>query len=583
MTIPLRVLIAEDSEDDVLLVMRELQRAGYDPSYARVDDKKTMRTALERQIWDVVITDHVMPQFDSRDAIELVKAAGFDIPVIIVSAMIGEEIAVGAMKAGAHDYVMKNNLTRLAPAIERELREARNRYAHRLAEDTIRHMAYHDSLTGLANRHEFEYRLEQALASCRERNEEHGLLYLDIDQFKVINDTCGHDAGDELLRQLAMTLQNTISPADTLARLGGDEFGVLIQRCSVVQALETAERLRQAILGFHFVWQDTPFSVTGSIGVASMDKTTDGIKQALSAADIACFAAKDGGRNRVQRYLEGDNDSARRHGEMRWVSRLNRALAEHRFTLYRQKIVPLRDASVGDAWEFLLRLRDGERESVSPSVFISAAERYNLMPSLDRWVVERAFSHIVELEREASGKQSGLFFINLSGTSLSDRTFYKFLRETFIKYRINHSRVCFEITETAAISNLALAVEFIREIKALGCMFALDDFGTGLSSFSYLKSIPIDFLKIDGAFVRNILADPTDSAIVESMTKIGHVRGVKIIAEFVENQAIRSKLAALGVDRGQGFGIHIPEPLPGGTVHAEDLLASASSLHKASA
>ncbi len=560
---PLRVLIVEDSENDALLLVRELRRGGYAPTFHRVDTSESMHAALARQPWDLVITDHKMPRFDSNAALAMVKEGYPDTPVIIVSGSIGEEFAVAAMKAGAQDYLMKGNLMRLVPAVERELREAETRRARRRAEDAIRHMAYHDALTDLVNRSEFERRLAQALSSAKERGLSHALLYMDLDQFKLINDTCGHVAGDELLRQLAVLFQDLVRGNDTLARLGGDEFGALLESCPLEHAQQIAEDFRRTISDFRFVWRDKPFGICVSIGLVPITAHSANVSAMLSHADMACYAAKGQGRNRVHVYSEGDEELARRHGDMQWVSRIRQALEEDRFLLYRQAIVPVFSPAGSTAnFEFLIRLRENDGSIIGPAAFIAAAEHYNLMPALDRWVIEHAFAYLGEVYGQAPPPQNpGAFFINLSGTSLSDQSFFEFIHEKLQQYELAASMICFEITETAAICNLGKAVEFIKEIREVGCKFALDDFGSGLSSFSYLKTIPVDFVKIDGSFVRNILNDPMDRAIVEAINEICHVAGIRTVAEFVETPEIKHELQTIGVDYMQGYGVSEPEPI----------------------
>ena len=552
---PINVLIAEDSEDDTMLIVRELRRSGFEPTFTRIQDASTMRKELVDGKWDLIISDHNMPAFTSSDALEEVQNSHLDVPVIVVSGIMGEEFAVEAMRLGAHDYVMKGNLARLAPAIERELREAKRRKAHRVAEDTIRHMAYHDSLTDLANRHEFEARLERAIFAARTRGKQHALLYLDLDQFKIINDICGHTAGDELLKRLASLLGDMVRDSDTLARLGGDEFGVLLESCPLPRAQEIAESIRTAIENYRFVWNGRPFNIQVSIGMVPISGRDESVRELLSGADTACYAAKDLGRNRVQVYAEENIDVLRRYGEMEWVGRINQALERQQFVLYAQAIVPLANPKIPVSHEFLIRLRGDDGALILPGVFIPAAERYNLMPALDRWVIKTAFAYL------SKHREAGQFFINLSGNSLSDSSFFGFIREQLRYYKLRGDSVCFEVTETAAIANFAAAIEFIKDIKNEGCKWALDDFGSGLSSFSYLKSMPVDYLKIDGTFVRNILTDQIDAAIVEAINNIGAEVGIETIAEFVESDQIKAKLKTIGVQYGQGFGIEMPKPL----------------------
>ncbi|VAW93676.1 diguanylate cyclase/phosphodiesterase (GGDEF & EAL domains) with PAS/PAC sensor(s) [hydrothermal vent metagenome] len=557
----LRLLVVEDSEDDVILMRRVLSKAGYEADLLRVENGKELEEALTTRNWDLVITDHNIPGFSSVEALKQVKEFDESLPVVIVSGSIGEDIAVAAMKAGAQDYIMKNNLVRLAPAIERELRDVETRRARKRAEDTIRHMAYHDSLTGLINRAEFERRLKRVLYGLNTADSHHALLYLDLDQFKIINDTCGHVAGDELLRQLTVILHKPIRESDTLARLGGDEFGILLENCPQDHAELIADNLIKEVKESHFVWKNQTFKVGASIGLVMLTNAGQSMTEALSAADMACYAAKDGGRNRYHLYSEDDSSLIRRHGEMKWVSRIHDALNDNSFTLYQQQMLPV-DGEAGLAinYEFLVRLKE-KGEIIAPGAFIPAAERYDLMPSIDRWVIKEAFKCIVQITQTNTELGNATYFLNLSGTSLSDKAFFDFLREQFAKYSLAAEQICFEVTETAAITNLASTVEFIKQLKELGCQFALDDFGAGLSSFSYLKSLPVDYLKIDGGFVRDMLEDPMDAAIVAAVNNIGHVAGLKTVAEFVENAEIMHALGEIGVDYAQGYALARPTPV----------------------
>jgi len=559
---PLRLLLVEDDEDDALLILRALGRGGFRPDALRVDSAATLRAALDDGEWDVVITDHNLPGFDSTEVLAIVRGHNADLPVIIVSGSIGEDIAVAAMKAGAHDYILKDSLARLAPAIERELRDAETRRAHRQARETIEHMAYHDALTGLANRYALEHRIRQALDDFA-HGHAHALLYIDLDQFKIVNDTCGHVAGDEMLRQIATLLKGPIRSADTLARLGGDEFGVLLQDCPVAQARRIGEHILERIRDFRFSWQGKTFNLGTSIGMVMLDRPGLTLADVLRQADMACYAAKDKGRNRVQLYLPDDAELRQRHGEMEWVNRINQALESNRLTLHHQRIVALNGSSPPAGREFLLRLREAdEQRLILPGTFIPTAERYGLMPAIDRWVVANCLAHLSACRPAGISCDGELAFINLSGATLSDESFLDYVQRQLDRHGFPAENLCFEITETAAIANLNHALAFIDGVRSLGCRVALDDFGAGLSSFTYLKTLNADYLKIDGAFVRDMLDDPMDAAIVEAVNTIGHVAGLQTIAEFVESEAILSRLADIGVDYAQGYGIHRPAPLP---------------------
>lgn len=418
--------------------------------------------------------------------------------------------------------------------------------------------ATHDSLTGLVNRQEFERRLASSLDKARIEDGQHVLLYIDLDQFKVVNDTCGHVAGDQLLRQLVGLLSNHIRDNDTLARLGGDEFGVLLEGCPLEQGLRIAESMRKTIASFKFAWEEKLFEVGISIGLVPISGLSDGVAAVLSAADAACYAAKEEGRNRV-RVSNGDQEEIRQHNEMQWVSRINKALEDNRLVLYAQEIKPVAASDMFKHYEILVRLRDEAGTLVPPSAFLPAAERYNLIGAIDRWVVQHTFEWLSACDR---GDEDAIFCaINISGPSLGDDVFLDFVTRCFDEYGILPGHICFEVTETAAVANLSQARNFIARLRERGCCFALDDFGTGMSSYAYLKNLAVGFLKIDGVFVKDMVNDPVDFAMVESINRIGHVMGIKTIAEFVENEAILDKLRELGVDYAQGYGIHEPEPL----------------------
>ncbi len=700
MTTPLRLLIVEDSDDDAQLLLVKLRHAGYELDYVRVDNAQDLHQALREQDWQLVVSDYAMPGFSGLEALRMIRQQSPNIPFILVSGTVGEEIAVEAMRSGASDYLMKDNLAHLVPSIERELRDARERADRRRAEETLhrereralitlhsigdgvittdaegrvdymnpvaenvtgwscdeaqgyplfevlplvdettRHpiespamislrsgqvvtiheqsvlvnrngqefhiedsaapiyardneivgavlvfhdvtrerrmarqmiwQATHDSLTGLANRNEFADRLANLLAGIAGSGEqEHALLYLDLDQFKVINDTCGHAAGDELLKQLSRTLRGQVPANASLARLGGDEFGVLIENSSLAQARELAERLLRAISRFTFQWQERRFDVAASIGMVPIRRDTPNASFVLSAADVACYVAKEAGRNRVHVYEESDIDLGQRHSEMHWVSRIKEALEENRFLLYRQEITALTADDTPPHYELLVRMRARDGDIIPPGAFIPAAERYNLMNAVDRWVIDTAFRFLHDAQN--SGDKS-IYSINLSGNSINDDGFPDYIRQMIGQYGIHTGQLCFEVTETAAVFNLQKATHMIHALKGLGCRFSLDDFGSGLSSFSYLKNLPIDFLKIDGSFVKDMHTDPVNRAIVEAIHQVGHTLSIRTIAEFVENQHIVNHLRDIGVDFGQGYHFSRPEPLESGLPAAVQL------------
>lgn len=426
----------------------------------------------------------------------------------------------------------------------------------------ISYQASHDELTNLINRREFEKMLKIALQSARLEEVEHILLYLDLDQFKVVNDTCGHVAGDELLKQLTARLNEKKRKNDTLARLGGDEFGMLLERCPYDQALQVANHIRETIQDFRFVWEDKSFAISVSIGLVAINKHSESIKNILSMVDAACYAAKDSGRNRIHTYHAGDNAFHRQQGEMQWVSKLTKAMEEDRMELYCQEIITTTQEpsqGSGSHYEILVRMRGDGGVIIPPGAFLPAAERYNLITTLDRWVVKTIFAWLSEHAYYVD--HVNMCSINLSGHSMGDENFLEFIHTQLDKLEFPAGRICFEITETEAIANLTTAVHFIDSIKSRGCLFALDDFGSGFSSYAYLKNLPVDFLKIDGVFIKDLADDPVSYAMVESINQIGHVMGKKTIAEFVETSQVLDILKELGVDYAQGFGISRPVPL----------------------
>lgn len=431
--------------------------------------------------------------------------------------------------------------------------------------EQLKYQAKHDALTGLINRYEFERRLQYLLQNSRKTHARHALLYMDLDHFKVINDTCGHDAGDELLRQLGRMLKEHISCDDTLARLGGDEFAVLLCNRDLDWATSVAQALHQAITKFRFVWRDASFGISVSIGVVAIEHTTENATTLLSAADTACYSAKEEGPKHIHVYQPDDQEVVRRYREMSWLTKIDKALEEERFELFYQRIIrinPGRDdepAEDSDHYELLLRMRDEDGRIIRPASFLPAAERYKYATRLDRWVVEYAFDWFSR-HRDLLDRLS-ICSINLSGHSISDADFLHFLLNRLETSAIPPSKVCFELTETATIRNLISATELMEELRSKGCRFALDDFGTGLSSFEYLKNLPVDFVKIDGQFIRNIVSDSIDYAMVKSINEIAQAMSKKTIAEFVDSEATLNTLRGMGIDYAQGNAIAEPKPL----------------------
>lgn len=462
----------------------------------------------------------------------------------------GQEIAIQDSAAPIRDRA--GNIIGVVMVFHDVSKERRLRKA-------LAYQASHDALTGLINRREFENRLTQALSMARaDTDAAHVLLYVDLDQFKLVNDTCGHQAGDRLLKEITGILQTRVRSKDTIARLGGDEFGILLQDCTADGAAKIADTLRQAIREYRFEWEDGAMNVGASIGIVEINSTSESITSLMSAADVACYAAKDSGRNRVHMYQTGA--APERHREMQWVSRLTRACEENRLELYYQPIVPIgatRDTR--GHYELLLRMRGESGELVLPAEFIPAAERYNVMPMIDRWVVSKALGALAHYRDDGDPHYGYTVSINLSGTSLNDDRFLEFLINELQTHDLSPGAVCFEITETAAISNLPNVVHFMKEFRARGCKFSLDDFGSGLSSFMYLKNLPVDFLKIDGQFIQNVTSDHVDRSMVEAITQVGHAMGIKTVAERVESAEVLACLAEIGVEYAQGEYIASPQ------------------------
>jgi diguanylate cyclase (GGDEF)-like protein/PAS domain S-box-containing protein len=427
---------------------------------------------------------------------------------------------------------------------------------HNLREQ-LTHQACHDALTGLYNRREFEFRLNTLINTVKNTTQSHSLLYLDLDQFKVVNDTSGHLAGDALLKQLVTVVQGRVRGDDTFARLGGDEFAIILKNCPIERAGGVATSFLNTVHDFRFVWEGKTFEVGVSIGVVPINAHSENIATVLSKADLACYAAKEAGRNRI--YVLDDNDQTitSKQNEVHWTTHLLQAIEQQRLVLYRQPIVSLQQSNIVH-YELLIRMKDARGLIVSPGSFLPAAERYNLIAQLDKWVIHKVLTHLAQ--HPPNLKSCGFFSINLSATSLNDATFLQFIHNELKQLTVPTQLICFELTETAVVSSLDKASHLMKEMTKLGFRFALDNFGSGFSSFGYLKQLPIDYLKIDGKFVRDMMTDSVDRVIVESMHRIGHEMQIKTIAEWVEDDATRAILQKIGIDFAQGFSIGKPEP-----------------------
>ena len=545
------ILIADDDKATRVLLRRVMEREGY-----RVVAAETGAEAVQlcqSLCADLILLDYIMPELDGVDACAQIRTLDRykATPVLMITSLDDDASIHRALVCGASDYITKPILL---PVLRQRVRHL---LASRRAERFMMHLAYHDSLTALPNREFFHKRLSEVLADPVVRAGRQAVMYIDLDQFKIVNDTCGHSAGDQLLRQLANLLQTTLRKEDLLARLGGDEFGVLLLDCDPEEACQVAEKLRETVAGFRFFWDSRIFMVGASIGVVPIGGDSIPLATVLSAADAACYAAKDLGRNQVQVYRPEDEELRQRRAEMSWVNRITRALDEGRFRLRYQPIVALssREGPL-EHCEMLVSMIDEAGLNIGPDAFIPAAERYNLMPAIDRWVIDSALRFIGSLPDGTHCLRTCC--INLSGSSLTDEHLLPYIQGKLDEYGVLPRLLCFEITETATIANMNRALRLISELRARGCRFALDDFGTGLSSFAYLKHLPVDFLKIDGTFVKDIVRDPVNRAIVKATNEIGHALGIKTIAECVEDTETMEALRELGVDYGQGFGIARP-------------------------
>ena len=427
-------------------------------------------------------------------------------------------------------------------------------------EEEMDQLATRDPVTGLINRREFERRLVGAIDEVEAGGAGHALAYLDLDQFKLVNDTCGHTAGDELIKQIGELIRTVVGEDRTLARLGGDEFGLLLRSTTTSEARDLAEGIVEAVREFRFSWEDRLFAVGVSVGLVPIDEETREADSALSAADAACYVAKEQGGNRVHLHRPDDTALAQRYGEMQWVSRIHRALAEDRLVLFRQEIRPVDPSRSEDPlYEVFLRLREPGGELIGPEAFIPAAERYKLIGRLDRWVLRRTLELVARIREE--GDRRTRFAVNISGQSLGDEAFLSFAVDEVERSGIPGDRLCFEITETAAVARLTKALRFMSVFQRMGCRFSLDDFGTGVSSFAYLRNLPVDYVKIDGEFVRDMTRDPIQQALVQSVNGIAHTMGVETVAESVEDEATLESLRDLGVDLAQGYWIDRPRML----------------------
>jgi diguanylate cyclase (GGDEF)-like protein/PAS domain S-box-containing protein len=682
---PLNVLLIEDSDDDAELLRLELRRAGYEPDVDRVDTRAALEAALEEAEYDVVISDHALPSFSAAEGLALVGQRGLDVPFLIVSGTIGEESAVEAMRTGAHDYIMKSNMARLAPALERELREAEGRRARREAERALgrarkseaqlaaivessddaiasmsldgtivtwnpgaerlygyrplqvigrsmsilapaerqdelpdlmesvllgehvvpvetvrvardgreidvaltlspirdpegeitgvsmigrdvserkrferqlRHLAEHDGLTGLVNRSRFEEELARQVAYTARFGTTGVVMVLDLDNFKYVNDSLGHAAGDELIRAVARALGERLRETDLVARLGGDEFGVLLPNAGVEAARRVGEELVAAVREQPFVLSGRPLHVTTSLGAVVFRDERLPADELLSIADLAMYKAKEGGRDRLEMAKAIEQDRVRMEAGLAWGERIRTALEHDLFELYCQPIADLHTGAIS-RYEVLLRMRGDDGALIKPGAFLPTAERFGQIQAIDRRVVSSAIELLADDERMG---HDVCLEVNLSGRSIDDPELPGMIEAKLAATGVAPEKLVIEITETETIANMAQARALAQRLKALGCRFALDDFGAGFSSFYYLKHLPLDYVKIDGDFIRNLARSRTDALVVSAMVEVAQGLGLRTIAEFVEDGETLAMLENMGVDYAQGF--HVGRPVP---------------------
>jgi len=551
MTKPLHALIVEDSEDDTELLLRELRRGGYDPVHARVDTPKAMQSELTARRWDIVFSDFTMPYFNAFDALALLRNTGLDLPFIIVSGTIGEDRAVTAMKAGAHDYILKGSLKRLVPAVERELREARMRQERRQAEETIHRLAYTDPVTGLPNRIRFREHVQQAVEEAKQSRDPLALLLMDLERFKDVNDTLGHNRGDSLLQQVGLRLRSALFAPDVVARLGGDEFGILLPRLAEADDVKQVIKKLHGFLEAPFIIDGIPIAVEASIGVATMPEHADDADMLLQRADVAMYLAKKTGSGHFIYAPERDPHSPRR---LALLAELRQAIeTEQLFLHYQPKIVLKTGGVIGV--EALVRWQHPKNGVIPPDQFIGITEYTGLIKPLTRWVLTKALRQCAALRRNGSTIRLA---VNLSVRSLHDPHLPGQVAELLQAAAVSPESLELEITESAIMVDPPRALETLTALNRMGAHLSIDDFGTGFSSLGYIQKLPVAEIKIDKSFVLNMAADENDATIVRSIIELGHNLGLKVVAEGVENQTVLERLTALGCDYAQGYYISRP-------------------------
>ena len=552
MTTPLRVLIIEDSENDTELLLRELRRGGYAPEYERVETPEGLVDALARQSWDLVISDYVMPCFNGLQALKLTQEKGIDIPFILVSGAIGEDVAVAAMKAGAHDYLMKGNLARLLPAIARELREVGIRQERHHTEETIHRLAYIDAITGLPNRVRFHELVQEAVVAAQCEQRPIALLLLDLDRFKDVNDTLGHDRGDSLLQQVGLRLRSALFEHDVVARIGGDEFGILLPRLTTSDDVQQVIKNLHACLEVPFMIDGIPIVVETSIGVATMPEHADNTDTLLQRADIAMYQAKQMASDYTVYAPEFNPHSPERLGLM---AELRDAIQQNQLVLHFQPKLALKSGRIVGT-EALVRWQHPRLGLVPPDQFIVAAEQTGLIAPLTRWVLIDALSHCQGARREGIRLRVS---VNLSARSLHDPHLPKMIADALAATGAEPGQLMLEVTESAIVLDPKRAEQTLVALSSMGIGLSIDDFGTGYTSLSSIKRLPINEIKIDKSFVTNMLTDKKDEMIVRSVIDLGHNFGLTVVAEGVETKEVLDALTALGCDEAQGYFISKPQ------------------------
>lgn len=542
---PLRVLVVEDSEDDTMLLLRYLRRSGYEPQHARVQTAADLERALQTQQWDVIISDYTLPTLDALTALGIAQKSELDLPFIVVSGNLGEETAVAIMKAGAHDYIMKDKLARLWPVIERELREVTSRRERKNAEATIRYLAYYDILTDLPNRTLFHDRLDQAVLACGREQKPLSLLVMDLDRFKEVNDSLGHYVGDLLLCEAGHRLRNGVRASDTVGRLGGDEFGVLLPGVDREGATVAAAKVRE-MLEEPFVIEGQSLGVEASIGIALYPEHGEDALTLLRRADVAMYAAKTGNLGLAVYGPEQDQNSPAR---LALLNELHEAIANSQLILHYQPQVSLRTRRVSGA-EALIRWHHPLHGLLPPEQFIRLAEQTGLIKPLSLWVLKAAISQ-AQAWRDATFELA--VSVNLTMRNVQDPQTPDAIGGLLAEIGLEGRWLTVEITEQGIMSNAARAMETLSRLRAMGVRIAIDDFGTGYSSLSYLKRLPVDELKIDQSFVRNMATDHNDAAIVRATIDLGHNLGLQVVAEGVEDEPTLDLLSSLGCDEAQGY------------------------------